>query len=141
MGRAQVGVQFGWTPQNSVRRKCPLPAGCPARLCGGEGKGGVTYEEPGCQVCQLLRWRGQQRAALCAHAHTHTHRTRPTAVLSKNGSSSLAAKIKEPLGGQPPEETSLLWPLLSEGLSESQDSSWKGPRAEVVVPHRWRCGR
>lgn len=55
---------------------------------------------------------------LCAHTLTLTHRTRPTPVLSKNDSWSLVAKIKEPLGGQPPEEISLLCLLLFKGLFE-----------------------
>lgn len=67
----------------------------------GDGWGDLRRTEAS-RSASLLRWGRQQRTALCAHAHAHTHRTRPTQALSKNGSSSLVAKIKEPLGGQPP---------------------------------------
>lgn len=64
---------------------------------------GVTYEGlrlPSLPACSGGDGNEEQ---LCAHMLTLTRtRTRPTQALSKNGSSSLVAKIKEPLGGQPP---------------------------------------
>lgn len=56
---------------------------------------------------------------LCAHTLTLTRTcTRPTQALSKNISSSLVAKIKEPLGGRPPGGNIAPWPLLFKGLCE-----------------------
>lgn len=119
MGKVTVKIQFGWTPQNSVKKKCPLPVGCPAHLCGGEGKGGVTYEAsrfPGLPACS---GGDGNKERLCEHTLKLTcTRTRPTQVLSKNGSPGLVAKIKEPRSGQPLEEISLLWPLLLKRLFE-----------------------
>lgn len=73
----------------------------------------MTYEGPRHPGRPACSGSDGNKEWLCAHTLTLTHTcTCPTQALSKNGSSSLVAKIKEPLGGQPLEEISLLWPLL-----------------------------
>lgn len=64
---------------------------------------GVTYEGPRLPRLPARSGGDGNKERLCTHTLmlTRTH-TRPTQALSKNGSSSLVAKIKEPLGGQPP---------------------------------------
>lgn len=98
------------------KRKCPFPAGCPAHVCEGKGMDGVTCEGLGLPGLPACSGGDGNKEELCVHTLTLTDRTRPTQALSKNVSSNLVAKIKEPLGSQPQEEILLLGPLLCKGL-------------------------
>lgn len=70
------------------------------------GGTGRPVKDPGCQGCQgcpAAQVETVTKNGFVAHTLTLTRtRTRPTQALSKNGSPSWVAKIKEPLGGQPP---------------------------------------
>lgn len=84
---------------------------------------------------------GGDKERLCAQTLTLTRtRTRPTQALSKNRSPSPVAKIKEPLGGQPPGgNIAPVAFVVQRALRNLQTPLGTDPGLRWRFPRSWRC--